>query len=427
MERPHSFDIDPIAAKFIRNEPLTPEEDTLLRDWINGEQGREELLRRLRDDPEWIKAQLDKFDSLSGSRVWGRLESQLDGLWNTGTADAPRGSSIPSDPGAPDYPSIPGAHRPTRWWRYAIAASVVLACAGAALLATRQKNPPIRASATPIAVADIPPGGDRAILTLSDGRHIDLDSSANGVLTNQGSTMVAKQDGVLAYNKAASNIPATAVYNTLATPRAGQFEITLSDGTRVWLNNASSLRYPVWFTGPDRVVDLSGEAYFDVARDAAHPFRVHVLNSAAGNDGGTVDVLGTAFNIMAYNDENTERTTLVEGSIRYSRAGHSALLKPEEQSVVDAGGDMKTLHNVNTDEITAWKNGYFHFDHTSLEETMRQLARWYDITVEYKGSIPPQEFVGKIQRTSPLSAVLRGLESDQVHFQLQGNRLLVTP
>jgi len=424
MEQPQSFDIDPIAAKFIRNEPLTPEEDTVLREWVALEHGREELLLRLRDDPEWTKTQLDKFDSLSGAGVWDRLESQLQAHWNTGgTPDF----SVPSDPGAETDPSIPAGRSRVRWWRYAIAASVLLACAGAAFWAHRHNTSPTPSSAPAIAAADIPPGGDRATLTLSDGRHIDLDSSANGVLTNQGNALVAKQQGRLAYNKASSDEPVIATYNTLATPRAGQFEIILSDGTRVWLNNASSLRYPVLFTGSHREVELSGEAYFDVARDVAHPFRVHVINSAAGSDGGTIDVLGTGFNIMAYSDESTERTTLVNGSIRYAHADHSILLKPDEQSVVDAGGDIKTLRDVNTDEITAWKNGYFHFDHTSLEETMRQLARWYDITVEYKGAIPPQEFMGKIQRTVPLSDVLRGLRNDQVHFQLQGNHLIVTP
>jgi ferric-dicitrate binding protein FerR (iron transport regulator) len=138
-------------------------------------------------------------------------------------------------------------------------------------------------------------------------------------------------------------------------------------------------------------------------------------------------VLGTSFNIMAYNDESAERTTLVDGSIRYIHAHNSTLLKPDEQSVLDAKGNLKTLQHVNVAEITAWKNGYFHFDHASLETTMRQLARWYDISVDYQGSIPPQEFVGKIQRNMPLSAVLKGLEGDHVHFKLEGRQLTVMP
>ncbi|HEV2478588.1 MAG TPA: FecR domain-containing protein, partial [Puia sp.] len=176
-----------------------------------------------------------------------------------------------------------------------------------------------------------------------------------------------------------------------------------------------------------REVELTGEAYFEVAKDARHPFRVHIHNSPAGADGGTIDVLGTSFNIMAYSDETAERATLVDGSIRYSHGGNSALLKPAEQSVLDAQGDLKTLHHVNVDEITAWKNGYFHFDHSSLETTMRQLARWYDVTVEYQAGIQPQEFMGKIQRSMSLATVLKGLEGEHVHFKLEGKKVIVTP
>ena len=229
------------------------------------------------------------------------------------------------------------------------------------------------------------------------------------------------------YNIAASERPIVPTFNVLTTPRAGQFTLSLPDGTHVWLNNASSLRYPVWFTGDIREVELTGEAYFEVAKDAAHPFRVKIRNSAAGPDGGTIDVLGTSFNVMAYSDENAERATLVDGSIRYVHGSSNTLLRPEDQSVFAADGELKTLHHVNVDEITAWKNGYFHFDHASLETTMRQLARWYDVTVVYHGKIAPQEFVGKIQRSMTLATVLKGLEDENVHFVLAGKQVTVTP
>jgi len=412
MEQPQPFNIDPIAIKYIREEPLTPEEETLLRDWVSRGEGRGELLDRLRSDPEWTKANLTTIDDAQISRIWNKFETRLndEGFWTDSRHDAMAATPV----------------RRTARWRYAAAATILIAAAGAAIWGTRHKATSAP-TPTPALAADVQPGGNRATLTLSDGSHIDLDSSANGVLGNQGNTFVAKQDGLLAYNKASSEKPAGLTYNVLSTPRAGQFELTLSDGTRVWLNNASSLRYPVWFTGDTREVDLDGEAYFEVAKDAAHPFRVHIHNSVAGADGGAIDVLGTSFNILAYSDEGAERATLVDGSIRYSRAGNSALLKPEEQSVLDAQGRLRTLPHVNVAEITAWKNGYFHFDHASLETTMRQLARWYDITVDYQGAIPPQEFVGKIQRSMPLSAVLKGLEGDHIHFKLEDKRLTVTP
>lgn len=415
MEQPQPFNIDPIAIKYIREEPLTPEEETLLRDWVARGEGRGELLERLRSDPEWTRANLTKVDEIQVSSIWDKLETRLEdeGFWqDSDTAAAP--------------PVIPAARR-TPWWRYAAAATILVAATGAIIWGTRHHTTSETTPTPAVAATDVQPGGNRALLTLADGSHIDLDSAANGVLGNQGNTFVAKQDGLLAYNKASSEKPAVLTYNVLSTPRAGQFQLTLSDGTRVWLNNASSLRYPVWFAGNTREVELDGEAYFEIAKDAAHPFRVHIHNGVAGQDGGTIDVLGTSFNIMAYNDESAERATLVDGSIRYSRQGTSALLKPEEQSVLDAQGHISTLHHVNVAEITAWKNGYFHFDHANLETTMRQLARWYDITVDYQGVIPPQEFVGKIQRSMPLSAVLKGLEGDHIHFKLEDKRLTVTP
>jgi ferric-dicitrate binding protein FerR (iron transport regulator) len=231
-------------------------------------------------------------------------------------------------------------------------------------------------------------------------------------------------DGQLAYNKTAETIATAPAYNRLTTPRAGQFSLTLPDGSRVWLNNASSIRYPVSFAGPNREVELTGEAYFDIAKDPSHPFRVAVHRGARTS---TIEVLGTSFNVMAYEDEPAERTTLLEGSVRFVNGSNSTLLKPEEQSMLDEKGSLKTLHQVNVSEITAWKNGYFHFDHASLETTMRQLARWYDVTVEYQGDIPAQEFMGKIQRDIPLSSLLKGLENEHVHFRQEGQKLLVTP
>ncbi|HEV9035721.1 MAG TPA: FecR domain-containing protein [Puia sp.] len=416
MEQPGQFNIDPIAVKYAQREPLTPEEETLLREWIARGEGRAQLLEQLRGGPDWADTDPTPDDKHADIRIWNKLETRLqgEGFWPDNDIAAP-------------IPVIPARH--TIPWRTAIAvaASILIVATGVLLWTTRRNTTTPTTPVAGIVSADVQPGGNRAMLTLADGSHIDLDSTANGVLSSQGNTFVAKQDGLLAYNKASSEKPAGLTYNTLTTPRAGQFKLTLSDGTRVWLNNASALRYPVWFTGNTREVDLDGEAYFEVAKDAAHPFRVHIHNGVAGQDGGTIDVLGTSFNIMAYDDESAERATLIDGSIRYSRAGATALLKPEEQSVLDAQGHLKTLHNVNVAEITAWKNGYFHFDHANLETTMRQLARWYDVTVEYQGNIPPQEFHGRIQRSMSLSAVLKGLEGDDIHFRLEGKRLTVMP
>jgi ferric-dicitrate binding protein FerR (iron transport regulator) len=286
--------------------------------------------------------------------------------------------------------------------------------------------------ASPAVASDIRPGGNKALLTLADGRKIDLDSSTNGVLAAQQNTTVSKPaDGQLAYKGSSNEKPMPLAFNTLSTPKAGQFALTLADGTRVWLNNASTLRYPVAFTGADRSVDLYGEAYFEVAHDQAHPFHVIVhrvtepTTASATDRTSTIEVLGTVFNVMAYGDEPDERATLLSGSIRFTDAGHSTLLHPDQQSVLDDKGALHLSSHVNVQEVIAWKNGYFHFDHSSLENTMRQLARWYDVDVRYEGHATPQAFMGRIQRDLPLSVVLHGLENDHVKFSLQGKTLIV--
>jgi transmembrane sensor len=418
------FEIDPIVTKYVREEPLTAEEAIALQQWIAAGSGRAELLERLRNDPEWTKTNLIRIQDLPYTRVWEKLEARLnaEGVWTSASSD-----DSASATGATVIP----LHRDSRpnWRRYIIAASVLVAAAGITYLfrINHAVAPAVAVAHAATSHADVQPGGNKATLTLADGQVINLDSAADGVLTSQGNTYVAKQDGKLAYNIAASEKPAAPTYNVLTTPRAGQFTLALPDGTHVWLNNASSIRYPVWFTGATREVELTGEAYFEVARDPSHPFRVKIRNSAAGADGGTVEVLGTSFNVMAYADESAERATLVDGSIRYVNGDAATLLKPADESVFSAKGSLETIHHVNVDEITAWKDGFFHFDHASLEMTMRQLARWYDVTVVYKGKIAPQEFVGKIQRSMTLAKVLKGLEGENVHFALEGKQVTVTP
>ena len=409
-----SQDIDRILLKYIREEALSTEETIFLQQWLHAGDGRDEMVANFKNETDWMQEGLKKMQETPQFRIWDMVSARLEeeGHWTAATA-------------APVVPLIRPAKR---WWRPIAAATVLFAAAGATfwVLQNRSITPANRPVQSQFAKAlDAQPGGNRAVLTLASGQQIDLDSTGNGVLASQGNMKVTKlADGQLAYNKTSEEKPAAPAFNVLSTPRAGQFSLTLPDGSHVWLNNASSLRYPVSFIGDSREVELTGEAYFEIAKDASHPFRVAVHRGTRTN---TVEVLGTSFNIMAYDDENAERTTLVEGSVRFISKGASALLKPEEQSVLDEQGGLKTLHNVNVEEITAWKNGYFHFDHASLETTMRQLARWYDVDVEYGEGVPPQEFMGKIQRNLPLSDVLKGLENEHVHFNLEGRKLSVKP
>jgi ferric-dicitrate binding protein FerR (iron transport regulator) len=411
------IDIDPIVTKYLREENLNPEEQAALDAWIGQGEGRSAMLEDLKNDPTSVKEKLLQMEQMANNRIWDSIVTRVqeDGFWR-------------DEPAVPTHPANAPAAR-NFGGRYLMAASVLLVVAGAAYWGLHRGTPnppPPAVTLQPAPPGDVAPGGNRATLTLADGRKINLDSSANGVLARQGNTQVKKlSDGQLAYDKTSEEKLQSPAFNVLSTPRAGQFALFLPDGSRVWLNNASSLRFPVAFTGANREVELSGEAFFEVAKAAGHPFLVHTTGGPAGP--ATIEVLGTSFNIMAYNDENAERATLIDGSIRYIHGNNSILLKPEEQSVLDAKGSLRTVANVNVAEITAWKNGYFHFDHTSLETTMRQIARWYDVTVEYKGTVPPQQFVGKIQRSMPLSSLLRGLSGDHVHFTLEGRTVVVEP
>lgn len=265
--------------------------------------------------------------------------------------------------------------------------------------------------------AEISPGHTGAILTLSDGRQIVLDSAANGNLASQGGSEVIKENGQLHYQHLTA--ATETVYNTMTTPRGRQYALVLPDGTRVWLNAASSLQYPTAFRGTDRTVTLNGEGYFEVAPDAGKPFRVQV-------NGMKVEVLGTSFNIQSYEEEAGVTTSLLSGSVRLSSGSHEQLLRPGQQAIVRRGTDTAIeVHPADMNGVLAWKNGYFQFGHTSMAMIMRQLERWYNIQVHYQGKIPEREFYGEMERSLPLSSILHFLEKNHIHFTLNGNQLTV--
>jgi len=264
------------------------------------------------------------------------------------------------------------------------------------------------------------PGGNKAVLTLGDGSTIVLDSAQNGVLASQGSTRVIKQaNGQLAYRLPAAGSGNEAVYNTIATPAGGQYQVVLPDGSKVWLNAASSLRFPSQFTGRERSVTLTGEGYFEIAHKDEQPFRVQVNNAV-------IEVLGTHFNVNAYRDEHEVRTTLLQGAVKMSQGAASLQLTPGQQARLHRDGAMKLVKQADTEQAIAWKNGYFQFDKVDLPALMRQIARWYDLEVVYEGPVKDFEFVGKIARTAYLADVLKALESSGVRFRMEGNRLIVT-
>ncbi|NII29090.1 DUF4974 domain-containing protein [Pseudoflavitalea sp. X16] len=318
------------------------------------------------------------------------------------------------------------APRRIPWGRWAAAAAVLFMIAGAGYwYFFRPEEAPVQSvvvKAKP-GTADIKPGTQQAVLTLADGSTVVLDSQANGTLAHQGNMEVTRQNGRLQYVTAGEVTPGqTMVYNTITTPRGGQYEVVLGDGTRVWLNAASSLRFPARFGSATREVEVRGEAYFEVAKDAAHPFRVHVPG------GATVQVLGTHFNINAYDDESMMATTLLEGSVQVSKGGTDQLLKPGDQAQLDNNGHLNVLHNVNTQQVVAWKNGYFQFDKANIKTVMRQLSRWYDVEVEYRGATDPSmTFEGKLGRDLKLQQVLKILQRSEVHFAIEDRNIIVVP
>lgn len=304
------------------------------------------------------------------------------------------------------------------------AAAIVLFCIGLFRLWQTYRSP----GAVPTAaVVEVAPGSNKAVLTLAGGQQIILDSAASGVLAEQGNTHVQKLgDGELAYEagrqgnktseKAGEAGGLTPLYNTLTTPRGGQYQLTLPDGTKVWLNAASSITYPTDFRGTDRSVEMTGEAYFEVAHDHKHPFRVR-----AG--GQTIEDIGTHFNVNAYSDEPAQTTTLLEGAVKVG--GH--LLRPGEKASVTAAGAIVVAKG-DTAQAVAWKNGLFDFSDAGLETVMRQLARWYNVDVIYEGNIPPRQFNGMIGRSLSLGQVLKGLAAERVHYRIEeGHRLVITP
>lgn len=276
--------------------------------------------------------------------------------------------------------------------------------------------------------AVITPGSNKAVLILSDGSEILLDSAANGTLSQQGNIQVQKlENGLLAYKVNGRLLTENdeAFYNTISTPRGGQYQVTLSDGTVVWLNAASSIRFPVVFTGKERKVTITGEAYFEVAKNKQMPFKV------AAN-GSEVEVLGTHFNVNAYDDEASVRTTLLEGSVKVSVSNSTSqqtakFLKPGQQAGISKEGRIDIISGVDTEEAVAWKNGLFIFNSTDVKSIMRQISRWYNVDVEYRGNVN-LHFTGQLARKDDVSSVFEKMAmTGEVHFTINGKRVIVSP
>ncbi len=406
---------------------LDPSEWEELKQWMD------------RDDlNNFVAEDLEKTYPLPASLHWDTASRQQ--AWHT--IEAAKKNSAPA---------VHRIHFLRRgFFRYAAAAILILGLATAAYLWTIHKISEQTLANRSSRHTDVLPGGDRAVLTLADGSRIILDSAANGELANQGGVQVMKlANGQVVYDSKGLGAKEI-MMNTMSTPKGGQYRLMLPDGSRVWLNAASSIRFPVAFLGAERKVKITGEAYFEVAQHKQQPFIVDVDGKA------NVQVLGTRFNVNAYADENALKATLISGSVRVLAgafatsklqpgkagnnvvvsadqslhssiaAGNNVILKPGQQAEISEGNDRKIkIQAVNVDQALAWKNGFFDLEDLDIYAAMRQLERWYDIKVQYEGSVHKGVFHGKIFRNTNLSDVIELLQKMGVNCRLEGKTLIV--
>jgi ferric-dicitrate binding protein FerR (iron transport regulator) len=392
-----------ILYKSCGGQELTLEEDHQLNDWLAASAWNQQAMAEIMDD-NWLSANMAMWDQVSHDALWARVQQKI----------------------AAQTPVVPITGNKYRKWLYA-AASIVIIGSATALLWWNNGRPPEETDTEPLTVNDVAPGINTARLTLADGSTILLDSAANGQLAEQGDAKVIKSaGGQLRYESGASGSPSGAVsLNTLTTPKGGQYQLSLPDGTRVWLNAASSITYPTTFTTQARLVTITGEAYFQVAKDARKPFKV----TAAGT---TVEVLGTHFNISAYDNEPAVTTTLEEGAVdvKLAATGQIQRLAPGQQALVPkAQSQIRLVKNADMEEAFAWIHGDIAFHDADLATIMRSLERWYNITVDIKGSLQERPFYFTVNRSAPLSEVLHFLEVYKINYSIdaKNRRLMITP
>lgn len=393
------FDVAGLVAKYLRKELTEQEKDELDR-WLESSADNQKLFQKLTDG-EIIQQELETFSSTEEEKAWKNIVKKTGFKKDTSRTFSRKNL----------YPYT--------------AAAILLLVSSLSLLHFFAKKPPVNALAQH--QEDILPGSNKAVLTLADGSKILLDDAKRGKIASQKNVEINKtQNGQLIYkvgaslpradNGASGNI---IPINTITTPRGGQYTVVLPDGTKIWLNAASSLKYPTEFSGTERRVELSGEAYFEVAKNAAKPFFVKTASQ-------TVKVLGTHFNINSYTDEKVTRTTLLEGSVHVTGNFNllTVKLKPGQQAISNAN-KVKMASDPNLDEVMAWKNGKFLFNDTELKTIMRQLSRWYDVDIEYQGEIAEKHYQGRVSRDVPVSQIFQILKTSGINFTIIGRKIIV--
>jgi transmembrane sensor len=306
---------------------------------------------------------------------------------------------------------------PAYWIRYSAAAVVVILLGMASWWGFREKDSS-ETSRSEVLVENVEPGANRASLTLGDGRVIDLGDVAIGTIALQGNRSVNKiADGRLVYDEKSNGGESNEV-NVVTTPRGGQYQVLLPDGSQVWLNAASSITFPANFAGAERRVKITGEVFFDVASEMDRPFRV-----AFGDN--EIEVLGTQFNVSHYGDGEVSLATLVEGAISLKRGKIRRSLFPGQAASVNTDGSLE-LSAVDVESVIAWKEGFFYFKDANVQTLMKQIARWYDLDVSYQGPIPEKLLNGKVARNRSLEELMDMLQYAGLNYRINGKELIIS-
>ena len=388
--------------------PLTEEEQGICEEWASGKGA--ELMKVSADDPRLLEY-LGLYD---------KLENKKEAIWEG--IEATHAITLPHQQEEPEI------YKPTtrigkRTWLVAAAiltGSIISVYALYQIINTN-KNTAAPANSQPVAAKTIEPGRERALLTLADNRQIDLDTIPAGLIAYQDQMEISKQkDNQIVYKISDNHKTGTKVLNnSLTTPYGGEYKVTLADGSKVWLNAGSSLRYPATFKGNDRTVEIMGEGYFEVAEDKTKPFRVFA-------HGIEVKVTGTKFNVKAYDSDKQVATTLVNGSVAVQNGNTLKNIKPNQQAIVF--GDSIKINNKSKEEIArilAWKNGLINLEGESVQSILQQIQRWYNVSTQIEAGTPETTLTGTIEKTTPLEKVLELLNTNvSVLFTLQGQTVV---
>jgi ferric-dicitrate binding protein FerR (iron transport regulator) len=395
-------------------EQLSQTEQQELNEWLAEAESNRMFFQQI-TDKEILREKMKLYAGADSAAMWHKTLQKMDG-----------GKLVTMYPQRSSFRKYAAA-----------AAAILLVSAGTWFYMGQQSNKELAQNGSSDATIKtaIMPGGNKATLTLADGKTIVLATAGNGMLTKQGATQINKIDGRLIYNREQNDAHQDIdnAYNTVTTPRGGEYQVTLPDGSKVWLNAASSLRFPIVFAGNERLVELTGEAYFEVnpqtAATAANkatkkPFIVKLTSPTGASS--EVQVLGTHFNVMAYEDEAAIKTTLLEGAVKVSSGNSSKTIKPGEQAMLNKG-DI-SVKTVDGDDVVAWMNGFIPVGGTDLDFTMRQIGRWYDVQIEYEGNIPNVVFEGKLPRTASIIDVIKVLNANNIKARLdeKGRKIVVT-